>query len=101
MISGICGLIFLDFGYQLTINSIELLILETLLVLLQVYEIFKLKPKIIRDMPYYKVEPKLLMETSAYASAPTMLSMKTDLGNGPNSEKSEVQEYFQRRRHLE
>lgn len=41
------------------------------------------------------------METSAYGSAPTTISMKTDNGNGPFSGKSEVQEYYERRRQLE
>jgi len=70
MVGAICGLIFLDYGYQLTINSIELLVIESFLVVMQVYEIFKLKPKLIRDLPYYKVEPKLLDNSTAYASNP-------------------------------
>jgi hypothetical protein len=68
MVASICGLIFLNFGYQLTVNSIEMLILESLLLILQLYENFKLKSKLIRDVTYYKVEPKLLDNTSAFAS---------------------------------
>jgi hypothetical protein len=34
MVGSICGLIFLDFGYQLTINSIEMILIETVLVIL-------------------------------------------------------------------
>jgi hypothetical protein len=105
LVGSICGLIFLDFGYQLTINSIEMILIETVLVVLQVYEIIKLKPQVMRDIPYYKVEPKLLDATNAYASFPTgnntTASMKTELGAGGRGGSEVVMEYYQRRRHLE
>jgi hypothetical protein len=68
IVASICGLIFLEFGYQLTINSIEMLIIESLLVMLQLYENIKLKKKLISEVTYYKVEPKLLDNTAAFAS---------------------------------
>lgn len=68
------------------------------------YEIIKLKPQVIRDLPYYKVEPKLLDATNAYASFPTAnntISMKTEQAAGGHGGIDVVKEYYQRRRHLE
>ena len=78
-----------------------MIVIESVLVVLQVYEIIKMKPQVIRDTPYYKVEPRLLDATSAYASFPTTNgTIKTALPGG-NAGSSEILEYYQRRRHLE
>ena len=45
-----------------------MLIIESLLVMLQLYENIKLKKKLISEVTYYKVEPKLLDNTAAFAS---------------------------------
>jgi hypothetical protein len=62
-----------------------------------VYEIIKLKPHVIRDLPYYKVEPKLLDASNVYASFPTTnntASMKTELGAGGRGGSEVVMEYY-------
>ncbi len=60
LVANICGLIFIEFGYQLQMNCIEMSIIEVILVALQIYEKMKLKEKVIQEVTYYKVEPKLL-----------------------------------------
>lgn len=64
LVGNICGMIFIEYGYQLFINSIELTIIEVVLLGLMIYEKIKLRAKLIRDVTYYKVEPRLLDTTT-------------------------------------
>lgn len=60
LIANICGLIFLDYGYQLGINCIELTFIEIGLLAMMICEKLQLKKHVIKDSTYYKVQPKLL-----------------------------------------
>jgi hypothetical protein len=64
LVANICGLIFIEFGYQLFINCIEMTIIEVLLLALMIYEKIKLRAKLMREVTYYKVEPRLLDTTT-------------------------------------
>jgi hypothetical protein len=55
LVANVCGLVFIDFGYQLSINCIEMTVIELLLFALMIYEKIKLKKHILREDQYYKV----------------------------------------------
>jgi hypothetical protein len=76
LVGNICGLIFIEFGYQLSINCIEMTVIELLLLLLMIYEKIKLRARLIRDVTYYKVEPKLLDSTNVMNSLATYTASK-------------------------
>lgn len=48
-----------------------MIILESLLIVLQIYENIKLKSQVMRETKYYKVEPKLLDNTFAFGALQT------------------------------
>jgi hypothetical protein len=113
LVANICGLIFIEFGYQLFINCIEMTIIEVLLIALMIYEKIKLRAKLLRDITYYKVEPRLLDTTTNvmnslanYTAAKSLKNLsslysnqtlKTTEGEALNP----IEEHFNRRRHLE
>ena len=64
LVGNICCYIFVEYGYQVTINCIEMTILEILMLALMIYEklkVLKLNTAAVKsDTPYFKVDPKLL-----------------------------------------
>lgn len=116
LVANICGLIFIEFGYQLSINCIEMTVIEVLLLALMIYEKIKLRAKLLREVTYYKVEPRLLDSTTNVMNSLTTynaakglknlssmysnMTVKTTEGGGAEG-MNPVEEHFNRRRHLE
>jgi hypothetical protein len=97
LVGNVCGLIFMGFGYQLTINNIELTVIEIALLALMLYE----KKRGHREETYYKVEPKLLESQYVMSAGPqfflgqSMGTLKTEISYG------NLQEHLEKRRLLE
>lgn len=60
IVADICGIVFIEYGYQLTMTCIEMTIIELTLLILIIFEKIQLKRSLLNEQKIYKVDPKLL-----------------------------------------
>ena len=58
IISNICGLVFIEYGYQFTMTCIELTIIELVILALMIFEKFRLRHLVEKESSYFKVGPR-------------------------------------------